>query len=189
MSSAALRNLVYAQLSFFSFLVAALLLTDRGFTHNHGLSYYGEHANTIVPYGLGLLCCGVFIWRAAAAVTGWLSPALRVLAVLLFLDLATPDTINSFFYWAHVGVSAALFLHELAIAVGLFLNAPRAQVVALLTAQVAAGLVAMFSQFHVIGYLSAGIVLYQLAFGALLVLAGRDRLATEEAALIPYSQS
>ena len=53
MSSAALRNLVYAQLSFFSFLVAALLLTDRGFTHNHGLSYYGEHANTIVPYGSG----------------------------------------------------------------------------------------------------------------------------------------
>ena len=110
-------------------------------------------------------------------------PALRVLAVLLFLDLATPDTINSFFYWAHVSVSAALFMHELAIAVALVLSAPRAQLVALLATQVAAGLLAMFSQFHLIGYLSTGILLYQLAFGALLVLGARDQLVEEEAAL------
>ena len=183
MSSFALRNLVYAQLSFFSFLAVALLLTDEGFTRNHGLSYYGEHVHTIVPYGLGLLCCGAFIWRAAGGVTGPLAPALRVLAVLLFLDLATPDTIDGAFYWAHVAVSAALFVHELAIAVGLVVVVRRGELAALLVAQVAAGLVAMFSQFHVIGYLSVGILIYQLAFGVLLVLAGRDRLVGEEPAL------
>ncbi|SRR6266705_161624 len=74
MSSSALRNLVYAQLSFFSFLLGAAVINREGFVDNNGLSYYGEHADTIVPYGLGLLCCAVFVWRAAAGLSGLLAP-------------------------------------------------------------------------------------------------------------------
>ena len=181
MNSSALRNLVYAQLSFFSFLLlTVLLLTYRGFEDNHGLSYYGEHMDTIIPYGLGLLTCALFIWRGASSLSGPLGSALRALSVLLVLDLATPDTINDAFYWAHVAVSTLLFLLEFAIGLGLVLTVLRAQLIALFAAQFFTGLIAMFSQFHVIHLLSVGILGFQLAFGVLLVVAVRELFGAGE---------
>lgn len=168
------RNVVYAQVSFFGFLAAATLITGEGFRDNHGPSYYGEHVRTLVPYGLGLLLCAFFVWRAAAELDGRLARGLRILAVLLVLDLATPDTVDSAFYWSHVVVSVLLFLQELAIGVELVAAAPAWPRVGLFAVQFGAGLVAMFSQLHVIGALSFGIVAYQLAFGLLLVVATHD---------------
>jgi hypothetical protein len=117
------------------------------------------------------VCCGGFVWRAAAGVKGLLAPALRVLAVLLVLDLAPRTRSTVPFYWAHVVVSEALFVHELTIAIGLALALRNTCIDALLARLFAAGLIAMFSQLHVIAYLSVGIVAYQFAFGALLVVA------------------
>jgi hypothetical protein len=179
----ALRNLVYAQLCFFAFLVCAALVSDKGFRDNHGLSYYGEHLNTIAPYGLGLALSSLFVWRAAAGATSPLAPALRGVAILLLLDVATPDTVDSAFYWAHVGVSAALFVLELAIAGGLLLVHPRPRIAVLFAVQLAAGLLAMFSEMHMVAYLSLGIVVYQVAFGILLVVAARDLVADMDPAL------
>ncbi len=171
MHPAALRDLVLAQVSFFGFLLVAGLVTDEGFTNNHGPSYYGEHLRTAVPFGLGLVLSAVFTWRAAAHVDEPFARALRLLAVLFLLDLATPDTVDGAFYWAHVAVSAALFLLELGIAAAI-VHGQRARVlVGLLAVQLAAGLVAMFSQLHAIAFLSEGIVAYQLAFGLLLIVA------------------
>jgi len=171
MNPAALRDLVLAQVSFFGFLLVAVLLTDEGFTNNHGPSYYGEHVRTAVPFGLGLVLCSVFTWRAAAHLDEPFARALRVLAVLFLLDLATPDTVDGALYWAHVTVSAALFLLELVIAAAIVRARPALVPIALLALQFTAGLVAMFSQLHAIGFLSEGIVAYQLAFGLLLVVA------------------
>jgi hypothetical protein len=154
MSPPAVRDLVLAQVSFFGFLLLAALITDEGFTHNHGPSYYGEHVRTAVPFAVGLILCALFTWRAAAFVEGRLGRALRALAVLFLLDLATPDTVDSAFYWAHVAVSVALFLLELGIAAAIVRARPAPLLVALLAAQFAAGLVAMFSQLHAIAYLS-----------------------------------
>ncbi|HEU5211211.1 MAG TPA: hypothetical protein VFU10_00415 [Gaiellaceae bacterium] len=171
MNPAALRDLVLAQVSFFGFLLVAALLTDQGFMNNHGPSYYGEHVRTAVPFGLGLALSAGFTWRAAVHLDEPFAQALRVLAVLFLLDLATPDTVDGAFYWTHVAVSAALFPLELGIAAAI-VHARRAPVlIVLLAVQLAAGLVAMFSQLHAIGFLSEGIVAYQLAFGLLLIVA------------------
>jgi hypothetical protein len=161
---------VYAQVCFFGLLLATALLNDQGFEDNHGPSYYGEHWHTVVPYGVGLVLGAYFIWRAADDLEGRFARGLRVIAVLLVLDLLTPDTVNSAFYWAHVLVSVALFLQELALGAELAAAAPTWPRVGLFAVQFGAGLVAMFSQLHVIGALSFGIVAYQLAFGLLLVV-------------------
>jgi hypothetical protein len=171
MTRAAVRDLVLAQISFFGCLLVAALMTDEGFTDNHGPSYYGEHVLTAVPFGLGLVLCALFTWRASAHADEPLARSLRALAVLFLLDLVTPDTVDSAFYWAHVAVSVALFLLELGIAAAIVRAWPSRLLVALLAAQFAAGLVAMFSQLHAIALLSEGIVAYQLAFGLLLVVA------------------
>jgi hypothetical protein len=174
------RNLVYAQLSFFGFLAVCFLISGEGFESNHGLSYYGEHRGTFVPYGLGFVLCSVFLLRAAAQVPGTavgrrLAVALRVLVVLLLLDLLTPDTIDSYFYWAHVIVSALLFLFELGLAAWLVGIGCRSRpVVTLLAVQFGAGLIAMFSQLHVIAFLSVGILLFQVSFALLLVRAAME---------------
>ena len=41
-----------------------------------------------------------------------LPTGLRLLAVFLLLDVATPDRVNAFFYWAHDLTSALLFLYR-----------------------------------------------------------------------------
>lgn len=185
MSPQALRDLVLAQVFFFGCLLVAAVMTDEGFTDNHGPSYYGEHVRTAVPFGLGLVLCALFTWRAAAYVEEPLGRALRLLAVLFLLDLATPDTVDSGFYWAHVAVSVALFLLELGIAAAIVRARPTRLLVALLGAQFGAGLVAMFSQLHAIALLSEGIVAYQLAFGLLLIVAARRSRAAGLAGAAP----
>ncbi len=112
-----------------------------------------------------------------------LGPALRVLAALLFFDLATPDTVDGFFYTAHVTASVLLFLFELLLAGALVVSVLRARLVVLLGLQFSAGLVAMFSQLGVIRYLSVGILVYHVAFAALLVSGVRDLVAEPRPAL------
>ena len=180
---AAVRNLVYAQVSFFGLLLVCVALTPKGFEANHGLSYYGEHAHTIGPYALGFVVCCVFLLRAAAHMpdegdAGRLATGLRILAVLLLLDIATPDTINALFYWLHVIASAALFVFELALAGWLVAIGRRSPLsVGLLATQLCAGLVAMFSQLHAIELLSFGIVAFQVSFALLLVLEASELLS------------
>jgi hypothetical protein len=171
------RTLLVAQLGFFACLGACVLLDAAGLSDNHGWSYYGGRSQTFVPYALGFLVLILLIGRAAAQLELTTAPreiagGLRTLAALLLLDLATPDTVNSVFYWAHDVASTALFLYELWLAVRLVRIAlPNALGVGLLVAQLAGGIVAMFSQLQLIGLLSPGILAYQVSFGALLVVA------------------
>jgi hypothetical protein len=170
--SGASRQLLYGQLCFFGFLILCGLVDGAGFSGNHGFSYYGGHAETIVPYGLafGSLC--FFVARAALLVgPGPLAPALRGLVVLLVLDVATPDTINAAFYWGHVAASTLLFLYALALAAWLARDTLTG---ALLAVQFVAGLIAMFSQMQLISALSIGILAFQLTFGTLLVIATNE---------------
>jgi hypothetical protein len=156
------RLLLWGQASFFAGLFASIAITRDGFTDNHGLSFYGENGRTFFPYAAGVLCCAWFVWRAG----------LRAIASLLAINLAFPSNLGTVFYWVHVSSSAALFLVELAVAVELVRR--RRALAPLLALQLAAGLTAMFSQLHAIALLSWGIVGYQLAFSALIVLAFAD---------------
>ena len=113
------------------------------------------------------------------------------LALFLALDVASPDTVNAVFYWAHDLTSAALFLYELGFAVWLVRTLePTAVGVALVVVQFCGGLVAMFSQLQVISQLGLGILVFQLSFGALLVAATFDvGAAVDDAGLTGHPET
>jgi len=173
----AARSLLLGQVGFFACLSLCVLIDSAGLNDNHGWSYYGGRAGTVVPYTLGFLVLVLLVGRSAqqlekSSAPPWLPGALRLLAVLLLLDLATPDTVNALFYWAHDVASTVLFLFELALAILLVRNVvPTPAGWGMFGAQFSGGLVAMFSQLQMLALLGLGILVFQVSFGALLVVA------------------
>lgn len=176
MNTKAVRNLLYAQVSFFSCLMIAVLMTSRAFTHNYGLSFYGSNYPTVVPFALGLMLCNIFLLRA----TGYLPvhippfnklrPLLRFIALLLLGIMLTPDSAGPIFYDIHIIVTPILFGTEMLIM--LWLTAKwngNPFTWSLLAIQFLAGAVALLSQLHVTHYLSQGTLIYQLVFGLSLI--------------------
>jgi hypothetical protein len=171
------RQLLLGQLGFFACLSVCVAIDRAGLNDNHGWSYYGGRSETFLPYMLGFLVLILLLGRSArllelAGATLRLAGALRLLALLLLLDLATPDTVNGFFYWAHNVASTLLFLFEFCLGIVLVATVvPSHFGAALFAVQLAGGLIAMFSQLQVLPILGIGIFLFQASFGALLVVA------------------
>src|SRR5512146_121699 len=166
------RLLLLAQLAFWSSVLLCFAVTGGGLGHNHGFSVYGGEWTTILPWAVGIAAAAALIWRAADALMGHdppLARCLRINVVLLVFILLTPDSINQFFYVAHIIASVVLFLFQAIVGLWLVLRTRSSLVLQLYVAQIAAGLVAGASQAQWIGLLSPGILVFQLAFGALLV--------------------
>jgi len=187
--SAPARYLLAAQVGFLTLLASCAVVDPAGLESNHGWSYYEGRNATVVPYVLAFAVFVVLTLYAAALLERSRGPdgfatGLRYLCVFLLLDLATPDTLNTFFYWAHDVTSAALFVYELAFAAWLVVVvAPTRPAVVLLAAQFGGGLVAMFSQLQLVPLLGAGILLFQLSFGLVLVAAAARVEVWDETAL------
>jgi hypothetical protein len=171
------RYLLWAQVGFFLSLALCVLIEPEGLNDNHGWSFYESRRETFVPYALGVLCGILLIAYAStllerSAAPRELATGLRLLALFLFFDLATPDTVNSFFFWAHDLASTLLFLFQLGFAIWLVRSVWRTRAgVVLVVVQFVGGLVAMFSQLQLIPLLGLGILVFQLSFGVLLVCA------------------
>src|SRR6266536_343992 len=113
--SHAARSLLYAQIAFFGFLLLCVAITDAGLSHNHGFSFYGGNPSTLVPYALGFVVCSWLLAHGAnqleleeGETNARFALGLRLLVLFLLLDLLTPDTINTFFYDAHIVASTLL---------------------------------------------------------------------------------
>ena len=176
MHEKAVRYLIYAQVSFFGCLLAAVFITTAGFRDNHGLSFYGVNYPSIIPFGLGLVLCTLFLLKAAAELPvrnhpfDKLQPLLRIIALLLFAILITPDTLGVWFYYVHVATASLLFSLELLVAIWLAWKwNSNIFTWTLLAVQFVAGVVALLSQAHVIRYLSQSSLIFQLVFAVLLV--------------------
>jgi hypothetical protein len=192
------RTLRFAQIGFFVALATCVLIDPDGMHDNHGWSYYEERGATVVPYLLGVLVFIVLTLHAASllersATAPGLARGLKLLTLFLLLDAATPDTVDTAFYWGHDLASTLLFLFELGFAIWLVRVVWRTNVgIWILAVQFLGGLVAMFSQLHVISQLGLGILVFQLSFGILLVAATaavrvdvRNGAAPSEEASVP----
>jgi hypothetical protein len=167
------RLLLLAQLAFWSCVLLCFVVPGGGLGHNHGFSVYGGRWTTILPWAIGIAAAAALVWRAADALSGEdppLARCLRVNVVLLVFILLTPDSIDQLFYAAHIVASVALFLFQAIVGLWLVARTHSSLVLPLYVVQIAAGLVAGASQAQWIGLLSPGILVFQLAFGALLVL-------------------
>jgi hypothetical protein len=170
--SDARRLLLLAQLAFWTCVVLCFAVTGGGLSGNHGFSVYGGRWTTILPWAVGISAAAALVWHAADAVSDEdqaLARCLRINVVLLVFILLTPDSINQFFYVAHIVASIALFLFQAVVGLWLVLRTRSSVMLQLYVLQIAGGLVAGASQAQWIGLLSPGIFVFQLAFGALLV--------------------
>ena len=131
-----------------------------------------------MPYGAGFVFCDYFLMRAANDLrtpcrgVGRLSVLLDDPGPLLLGVLLTPDTVNSFFNWSHNIAGAACSSTSSPSPRGSPVAAtPTAGLVPDRTSSLVAAVLAMLSDFHVVYYLSEGILVFQLFFSALLVYA------------------
>jgi hypothetical protein len=177
------RLLLLAQLAFWTCVVLCFAVTGGGLSGNHGFSVYGGRWTTILPWAAGISAAAVLIWRAADAVSDEdqaLARCLRVNVLLLVFILFTPDSIGQFFYVAHIVASVALFLFQAIVGLWLVLRTRSGVVLQLYGVQIAGGIVAGASQAQWIGLLSPGILVFQVAFGALLVNLRPEELGRHE---------
>jgi hypothetical protein len=187
--NSARRLLLLAQLAFWSCVLLCFAVTGGGLGHNHGFSVYGGKWTTILPWAVGIAAAAALIWRAATVLAGVDPPIaqfLRVNVVLLVFILLTPDSIGQFFYVAHIVASVALFLFQAIVGLWLVVRTRATLVGGLYAVQIAAGLVAGASQAQWIGLLSPGILVFQLAFGALLYAVTSSRSARSAARSNPF---
>ncbi len=167
------RLLLQAQVAFWVCVALCFAFAGGGLGDNHGFSVYGGNWSTIAPWAVGIAAASFLILRAARALEPQdheLAWWLRVNVVLLLSVLFTPDTVDRIFYEAHVVASVALFLFQAVVGLWLVRRRPGTVILQLYVAQIGGGVVAGLSQLQWIGLLSPGIFVFQVAFGALLVL-------------------
>lgn len=187
--NAAVLGLIYAQVSFFLCLGVTVAYNQAALSGNRGLSYYGEHLDTAIPFGLGFILCTVFMIKAAGALSRWRTDTtfrlfrifLWCIAAMLIAILATPYGKSAWLNMVHYVFSMVLFVTELGMAGWLlYLFNDRLVMRLLFGAQLLTGFVAMLSLYKVVPFLGQSSIVYQFFFGMLLVfslqlLTGRHR--------------
>lgn len=176
MIEAARRDIFYGQLSFFAFILISIFLEPQSLTVNHGLSFFGINKSTLLPYGLGLVSSGWFTYRAAAALAHGNNVARRLGNGLLSLlipmvgILLTPYSVSPLIGDLHELFGAILFLLQLGLAIWLVVATRREPIPILLVGlQILGGIIAWVSLNDTWLLEIQGQLLFQAAFGVLLV--------------------
>ncbi|MFI7624806.1 hypothetical protein [Microbispora rosea] len=163
------------QACLFGGLGVCVTVRPEGLAVNHGMSYYGVHWQTLLPYAVGLAGAALFTHRAlrtAAARTPY--PAhLRGMAgwfvALLAGIVLTPYTLGGAVDWAHRGLGAALFALQLLLAGRLVAWAHGDAVgVAFFLLQLGGGVLAAVYVLQTEGLLIHGEATFQLGFALVL---------------------
>ncbi|MEU6783787.1 hypothetical protein ABZ912_31715 [Nonomuraea angiospora] len=173
MGDGAVGDLVKGQACLLSGLTVCLVIMPGCLSFNCGMSDFGVHWRTVVPYAVGFLGTALYTRRALRAAAPAL-PSPRFVAVagdsfavLLVGILLTPYTLGSGVHWVHRSFGAALFLHELVLAVRMVSWASAGA--ALVGLQVASGVASGVSVVLAEGPLVVGQAVFQLAFGLVMI--------------------
>lgn len=171
-----LGDLVKGQLCLFGGLAACLVIMPGCLSATTcGMSDFGVHWQTLLPYAAGFGGAALFTRRALRAAAPVLPdpPLVRragdSFALLLVGILLTPYTLGDAVHWVHRTFGAALFLHELVLAVRLAAWAGGGAGVALVVTQVVSGVVSGVFVVLERGPLVAGQAVFQLAFGLIMI--------------------
>ncbi|HUC86873.1 MAG TPA: hypothetical protein VMR75_00905 [Candidatus Saccharimonadales bacterium] len=161
---------------FFLLLGVCMLLLPQGIKVNEGLSYYGTHSLTVVPYGLAFfaLCFGT--WRASNILSRGAKQlrfaifSARLIVILMLGVLLTPNTVNFTFEQLHVIVGSLVFVVQVILGFW-FAVKLRTNFITwvLLLVQLFCMAVAYEFLTTLDGYLIAGQFGFQLAFAILVV--------------------
>jgi hypothetical protein len=178
------RSVVASQVALFAFLAVCIAIEPAYlFRRNEGgLSNFGVHAATVVPYTLAFLLCAIFLGRAASLVTV-VDPTTRafrtmllVLACLLVAVLGStyPYKTSQLLHGVHIAVGVVTVCFESAASIWIALAVAKDRwSLAALCAQLVGLLLAALTFFGQLHVLFAAQLLTSLAFGVLLVRGAR----------------
>jgi hypothetical protein len=165
------RYFSYSWAGLFGSLLICALLDPQVVVKNEGISYFGNHWITLLPFAIGMGIASYFVYRAAYllplrnARQHLIKEALTTISILLVGVVVTPFSINTFLNACHTLISGALFILELLLAGWLVLQTPRSWLhYGLLLVQSAGALLAMLSLAEVVHFMLTGQLLTQIAF-------------------------
>jgi hypothetical protein len=169
-------GLLWGQVCLFGGLLTCIAIRPEGLRVNDGVSYFGTLRQTFVPYVIGLLGSALVTRRAIRAETTDQPECRRfrrmadLFAWLTLGVVLTPYTVSALFDVAHTTLATALFVAQLILGLQLVRGAPGDRTnLALLLTQLAGGIVAAIYVLPVHGFLIQGQLVFQAAFGALLI--------------------
>lgn len=177
--SKAARYVLASQLSLYAYLLICFLLLPKFLLQSNegGVSNYGVHALTVVPYslafwlsGLLLLAAGYSVNRRPAART--LRRVLLLLGVLTLLVLLTtyPYKLNRVFDDLHIWAAVLLFVTEMLVGIWLVGQQRRSFLaLALFTVQLAGFVLSGLTLFGYLHILFLAQLINNVSFSALLV--------------------
>jgi hypothetical protein len=167
--------LLATQSLFFLALAWCLILNHSATAENDGISFYGVHHQTVVLLVGGYAVAFVGLWLTsthfrAAGVPNLTWIGLRVIAILLFVLLATPYNQGAFLNWTHMiaGILGAVI--ELEVALQLLRESRSARTVLGLAVLLFGGAISAASlpDWH-FTYLLQGEIVFQIGFSWCLI--------------------
>ena len=178
-----LRSLAITQVIFFVLLAWCVAIDHSRTVQVDGISFYGVFHRTLIQLGLAFVVAAGGLWRAAGhylalGAPAWMAFGVRVVALSLFLVIATPFNQGTLLNWTHMTVGVAMALVQGAITIALVQRTTRPGALVAFVVQLAGGLVAFASlpDWH-FTYLLQGEIAYQVGFSMALVVWMREVLA------------
>ncbi|HEY4160668.1 MAG TPA: hypothetical protein VGM08_01265 [Candidatus Saccharimonadales bacterium] len=170
----AARSIFIGQLFLYTGLAVCVLLRPAGLAVNAGISYYGIYRQTFLPYAAGLLGAAYFAMRAMDELLPdekKLRVALKIYVPLIIGIVITPYAASKWLDYLHTAFGSALFFLQLTLSCWL---ARRLHYiwwgVMLVVVELAAGIASALYLIPTHGFLLQAQVIFQVAFGVLLVL-------------------
>lgn len=171
----AAKSILFGQVCLYAGLLICVILKPAGLATNDGISYYGVQAETILPYAFALLGGAYFALRASHQLDSeaWrlLRLALQVYALLIAGLVITPYAAGRWVDYLHTACGSALFFLQLVLSGWLIWKLHKIWwSVVLSFVELAAGILCALYLNPTHGFLLQFQVLFQLAFGLLLIL-------------------
>ncbi len=167
--------LIYGQLSLFTGVIICILILPKGLIVNEGVSYYGVHSRTIIPFVTTFVISVWFIFLAAKNFSiqypFWvIRDELYIDIVLMLVIMVTPFNDGRLVGDVHVLAGILLFSLQFILAIWLglviFRNYLNSILLFLLTIT---GLLSFYYNEIAHGYLIEGQLLFQLIFSIFLI--------------------
>lgn len=163
-------GLIASQLWLILWVIICILMRPAGVTANDGLSYFGIFVNTAIPYSIGIVGSAAI---TAVTLHSYKRHLLKLLGysmlILAIGIVVTPYTTNNAFNNIHMILGSILFIIQLIYAGWILWDKKDTINIVLFIILLSAGI---FSAHYVLlkdGYLLETQMIYQVAFGALLI--------------------
>lgn len=177
-------DLVLAQVFLSGGMLVCVMIRPDGLGANAGISYYGIHHGTVVPYAVAVIGSALFTRRALRDMAPVLPASAHVrgtadcLAAMAWGVVLTPYSLNTLFDWAHTMLGAALFFLQLVLTARLLSwSGGDAWMRCLLLVEFGSGVVAGVFVLTKDGFLIQAQLVFQLAFTMALIRRARPLVA------------